>query len=399
VDDELPLPPLMRTSSAPAALASTLLTVAPAPAPQPTNPFLSLKVDAPEFSFKPAAAEFVPSFLSSAPAFVPSFAATPAASAAASKVFVDRSIPAVLLRRVACKTCYPVDFVWGLRQTVASVTLDNLDTICLRAPGPAPGPVQRPKAEKPSALSIDVDSSDAPGSSNSNPTPKSLKKRGQEIPGFIPPSRYGGAPVPTTPVPNSGRKSKGSDLCVDPSFVPPSRYGGCANPNAYKLKNLHVDTDVDAALVSTPTTHCDVCTCSCAMLLPAVTFPEKLRHAHTSLHDGSGARVVHVPPAAALNDGRAACEKYGKEKTHAVPVSATLRMLVCTWCAVGLLMRARCHRLLESCPAHLSLTPSVLLSSPWSFAPPCARNAACESSRVTAVTRLGASTHMLHRAT
>jgi len=274
-EDNEPLPPLVRTASAPAAFDSTPYSVAAAAAPQPTNPFLSLKVDAPEFSFKPAAAEFVPSFLSSAPAFVPSFAA---AAAAPSKVFVDRSIPAVLLRRGACKTCYPVDYMWSLRQTVASVTLDNLDTICLRAPAPAPAAIQR-KAEKPTALSIDDDSCDAPLSSSSNGMPKSLKKRGQEIPGFIPPSRYGGAPVPTTPVPNSGRKGKGSDLSVDPNFVPPSRYGGCANPNAYKLKILHVDTDVDAAAVSTPTTRCDVCTCFCATLLPAVMFPEKLRHA------------------------------------------------------------------------------------------------------------------------
>ncbi len=274
--------PLIRTSSAPAAI-----DVSPSPVNSlPTNPFLSLKADAPEFSFKPAAAEFVPSFLSSAPAFVPSFAecapifvpsftTTSAPAAASSKVFVDRSIPAVLLRRCgASKTSYSVDFVWGLRQTVSAVTLDNLDSICIRAPGPAAAPIHRAKAEKSPALSVDVDHVDSNASSNShNSMPKSLKKRGQDIPGFIPPSRYGGASVPTTPVPNSGRKSKGSDLSVDPSFVPPSRYGGCANPNAYKLKTLHVDTDVDAASVSNPTKRCDV------VLLPAVMFPEKLRHA------------------------------------------------------------------------------------------------------------------------
>jgi hypothetical protein len=280
-------PTLMRSSSAPASLDVAASHVAT----QPTNPFLSLKADAPEFSFKPAASEFVPSFLSSAPVFVPSFAESAesapvfvpsflgnaAASQCSSKVFVDRSIPAVLLRRVGpSKTSYSVDFVWGLRQTVAAVTLDNLDSICMRAPAPVSVPFQRTKIEK-SCLSVDVDHVDSNVSCNSNTSnsslPKSLKKRGQDIPGFIPPSRYGGASVPTTPVSSSGRKSKGCDLSADPSFVPPSRYGGCANPNAYKLKNLHVDTDVDAASVSTPKTRCDV------ILLPAVMFPEKLRHA------------------------------------------------------------------------------------------------------------------------
>lgn len=277
--DDADLPPLSRTLSAPAAI-----DCSQSAATEPKNPFLSLKVDAPEFSFKPAAAEFVPSFLSSAPAFVPSFAesapvfvpsfaAAPAGSSGSSKVFVDRSIPAVLLRRGgAAKSSYSVDFVWGLRQTMSAVTLDNLDYICLRAPGgSASTPTHRGKAEK---LSADVDHVDSNVSSSSqNSMPKSLKKRGQDIPGFIPPSRYGGASVPTTPVPSSGRKSKGSDFSVDPSFVPPSRYGGCANPNAYKLKNLHVDTDVDAASVSTPKKRCDV------ILLLAVMFPEKLRHA------------------------------------------------------------------------------------------------------------------------
>ena len=277
------LPPLTRTISAPAAFDVALSVVASSS--QPVNPFLSLKVDAPEFSFKPASAEFVPSFLSSAPTFVPSFAesapvfvpsftATPAATAGSSKVFVDRSIPAVLLRRGAHKTSYPVDFVWGLRQSVSAVTLDNLDSICLRTPGPASAPIQRAKAERSCTLSVDVDHVDSNASSSShNSLPKSLKKRGQDIPGFIPPSRYGGASLPSTPVPNSGRKSKGNDSNADPSFVPPSRYGGCANPNAYKLKNLHVDTNVDAASVSTPKKRCDV------LLLPAVMFPEKLRRA------------------------------------------------------------------------------------------------------------------------
>jgi len=73
-------------------------------------------------------------------------------------------------------------------------------------------------------------------------------------------------------------------------------------------------------------------------------------------------------------------------------------MLVCTWCAVGLLMRACCHRLFESCPAHLCMSPSVLLSSSGPSRPR-ARNAACESPPVTAVTCRGASTRMLHRAT
>jgi hypothetical protein len=36
---------------------------------------------------------------------------------------------------------------------------------------------------------------------------------------------------------------------------------------------LHVDTNVDAASVSTPKKRCDV------LLLPAVMFPEKLRRA------------------------------------------------------------------------------------------------------------------------
>ena len=90
--------------------------------------------------------------------------------------------------------------------------------------------------------------------------------------------------------------------------------------------------------------------------------------------------------------------KYGKEKTHAVPVSATLRMLVCTWCAVGLLMRACCHRLLESCPAHLCMSSSVLLSSSGPLRS-CARNAECESLPVTAVTCRGASARMLHCST
>jgi hypothetical protein len=149
-----------------------------------------------------------------------------------------------------------------------------LDSICIRAPGPPSTPIQRVKAEKSCALSVEVDHVESNASSSShNSIPKSLKKRGQDIPGFIPPSRYGGVSVPTTPIANSGRKSKGADFSVDPSFVPPSRYGGCANPNAFKLKNLHVDTDVDAASVSTPTTRCD------AMLLPGVMFPEKLRHA------------------------------------------------------------------------------------------------------------------------
>ena len=65
--DDTDLPPLTRTLSAPAAIDCTQ-SAATSSSSEPKNPFLSLKVDAPEFSFKPAAAEFVPSFLSSAPA-------------------------------------------------------------------------------------------------------------------------------------------------------------------------------------------------------------------------------------------------------------------------------------------------------------------------------------------
>ena len=270
---------------------------------------------------------------------------------------MDRSIPAVLLRRGgASKTSYPVDFVWGLRQTVCSVTLDNLDSICIRAPCPPSTPIQR-KAEKFCPLSVDVDHVDSNVSSSShNSMPKSLKKRGQDIPGFIPPSRYGGASVPTTPVANSGRKSKGSDLNIDPSFVPPSRYGGCANPNAHKLKNLHVDTDVDAASVSTPKTRCDV------LLLSVVMFPEKLRHAIRPFMTVA-AREWFMSHLRQLSMMARCVRKYGKEKTHTLLFAATLRMLVCTWCAEGLLLSLFCHRLLESCPVHRGTPLSVLLSS------------------------------------
>jgi hypothetical protein len=250
-----------------------------------------------------------------------------------------------------------VDFVWGLRQTVATVTLDNLDSICIRASCPPLTPVQRAKAEKSYPSSVDVDHVDSNVSSSShNSIPKSLKKRGQDIPGFIPPSRYGGASVPTTPVANCGRKSKGSDFNVDPSFVPPSRYGGCANPNAHKLKNLHVDIDVDAASVSTPTTRCDV------LLYPVVMFPEKLRRAIRPYMTVAACEwfITHMQQLSMM----ARCvRKYGKEKTHTLPLTATLRMLVYTWCAVGLLLSLCCYRLFESCPAHCRTPLSVLLSS------------------------------------
>jgi hypothetical protein len=91
--------------------------------------------------------------------------------------------------------------------------------------------------------------------------------------------------------------------------------------------------------------------------------------------------------------------KYGKEKTHAGPFSATLRMLVCTWCAVGLQLCV-CVAIGSSSRAQLTAASPYLCC----FLPLVLRfwrKECCVrvTARNTSVTRLGVSTLMLHRFT